>query len=382
MSNEAAGDRRAAREFPVLLRTFAATVTVLLFATGCGDLFGGGGGGGHHGNETTTTTLPATTTTTRIITTTTIPFGITSSTIASVSTTTTVEPPPTTLPGPHDTCPAGNHPTCKATFRLKNIVTLGGLQFDVRYGTVDGCFKGIGADVQCSAAPGIDALATFNDDDAHKTLSAGLASIAGFTGPTNVVVCDFIGATPPSAANFKITVVDAVDPNVDPATAVLGVSFNCNGGPTTTTVTTPSTTSTTATTLPVEGTEFDVTVRLKDDVTLGGLQIVVDYTQAPGEFRGSGAVTGEGGTLECTGLLPPGALAQFNDDDAGHLTMGFVSVTGFGGPANLARCIFDRDALGTVSRDDFTITVQDATTPDVTPVNPPPNVAVSSIVAR
>jgi hypothetical protein len=369
----------------VLLRLFVSLISTLLLATGCGVLGSGGGGGGDGGggNETTTT-VPATTTTRPAPgTTTTIPFGTTSSTAASGTTTsTTAEPPPTTLPGPHDTCPAGSHPTCKATFRLKNIVTLGGLQFDVHYPTVDGCFKGIGADVQCNTAPGINALATFNDDDAHKTLSVGLASLAGVTGPTNVVVCDFIGATAPSPTKFRIDVVDAVDPDVDPAVAVMGVTFNCNGGPTTTTVTTPSTTSTTATTLPVEGTEFDVTVRLKDNVTLGGLQIVVDYTQAPGEFRGSGAVQGEGGTLACTALVPSGALAQFNDDDAGHLTMGFVSIGGFDGPTNLVRCIFDRDSLGTVAREDFTITVQDATTPDVTPVNPPPDVAVSSVVAR
>jgi hypothetical protein len=369
----------------VLLRILAALVSTLFFAAGCGFFDSGGGGGGGDGGgkaSTTTTTVAAHTTTTRPVTTTTIPLGTTTSTEQPAGTTTTVEPPPTTVPGPHDTCPAGNHPTCKATFRLKNIVTLGGLQFDVRYNTVDGCFKGIGPDVQCHAAQAIDALATFNDDDAHKKLSVGLASVAGIIGPTNVVVCDFIGATVPSATKFRIDVVDAVDPNVDPAVAVLGVTFDCSGGPTTTTVATPSTTSTTATTLPVEGTEFDVTVRLEDEVTLGGLQFVVDYTQVPGDFRGSGAVAGEGGTLECTSLLPGGALTQFNDDDAGHLTMGFVSVDGFDGPANLARCIFDRDTVGTVARGDFTITVQDATTPDVTPVNPPPQVAVSSVVAR
>jgi len=257
----------------------------------------------------------------------------------------------------------------------------------VGYSAISGCFKGIADAVKCAPAPGISALASFHDDDPSKTLSVGLISLAGMAGPIDVAVCDFVGASVPSSAKFDVDVVDAVEPDLSPAAVVLGLTFNCDGtAATTTTATQPAptttSTSTTSTTLAVAATEFDVTFRLADAATLGALQVVVDYARAPGAFRGSGALTNEGGTLECTSLLGDGALAQLNDDDAGTLTMGFISLAGFTGPVDLARCTFERDGEGLLGRDAFGLSVGDASSPVGEPVEPTPQVEAARIVAR
>jgi hypothetical protein len=175
-----------------------------------------------------------------------------------------------------------------------------------------------------------------------------------------------------------------VEPDLSPAAAVLGVTLACDGAPAATSTTLPAatTTSTTSTTLAVAAAAFDVTFRLADAATLGALQVVVDYSGAPGGFRGSGALVGEGGTLDCASLLGNGALAQLNDDDAGSLTMGFISLAGFSGPVDLARCTFDRDVEGLLVRDAFTVRVDDATSPQAVPVEPAPRVEVGRIVAQ
>jgi hypothetical protein len=176
-------------------------------AAACGG--SGGSGGDERAAATTTTTLTPPTTT--AAPTTTAPF-LTTTTMADATTTSQPAAPTTTVPtGPRDTCPANANATCKATFRLKSLATLGGLQFDVDYGAVSGCFKGIADGVRCVPAPQISALASFHDDDPSKRLSVGLVSLAGIPGPVDVAVCDFVG-TSVSATHFDFEVVGPWSP--------------------------------------------------------------------------------------------------------------------------------------------------------------------------
>ena len=73
---------------------------------------------------------------------------------------------------------------------------------------------------------------------------------------------------------------------------------------------------------------------------------------------------------------------QFNDDDEGTLTAGFISLDGFTGPTDLATCVFDRFGFGSVLRSDFTVEVDSATDPEVEPIDPLPSVVISRIIPR
>jgi hypothetical protein len=138
---------------------------------------------------------------------------------------------------------------------------------------------------------------------------------------------------------------------------------------TTTNSTTTTVTSTTSTTL--GGFPCTIVFRLDDDVTLGSLQYETDYSDAPGEFLGTG------GNVECASLIQ-GALAAFNDvEDQQSLDSGIISLTGFTGPVNVAECTFT--ANSTPEEADFAITVIEASDPDLNTVEPLPDVSIQSI---
>ena len=173
---------------------------------------------------TTTTSLPGTTTT-----------------LAS-STTTTASSTTTTVAG-------GTGRSCVIGFDLMDPVSLGALQFDVDYSGAGGDFDGSGTSVACST-PLTSASASFNDDEATRTVSAGYLSLSGFTGPTPVADCLFtpVGADP-LPTDFPVTVIDASAPDltpINPPPLVEATSVFCSNGTTTTT-------STTTTTVPVCG---------------------------------------------------------------------------------------------------------------------------------
>jgi hypothetical protein len=359
-----------------LVNAASLLLTLSLAACGGGGGGGDGDGGGNGGGETTTTLRNTTTTSV---------FRPTTTTVGGPGTTLDT----TTTLGAPGSCPANNRVRCTATFRVTNNVTLGGLQFVVDYEDVNGCFQGQADNVECSSASGVDAIATFNDEDSEQRLSAAFASVSGIDAPADVAVCDFIAAgSPPSPNDFAVDVIESVTPDLTPRVANVDVIIDCDGGgggTTTTTTggggTTTTNGPTTTSTVEERDTEFDVVLRLADAATVGSLQLTIDYTQAPGDFRGSGASEDEGGSLECTSLVS-GALVSFNDDDEGTLTAGFVSLEGFTGPTDLATCVFDRFGFGTVLRNQFTVSIDSVTDPDVNPIDPPPDVIISRIVPR
>jgi hypothetical protein len=116
-------------------------------------------------------------------------------------------------------------------------------------------------------------------------------------------------------------------------------------------------------------------------VTLGSLQFDTDYSNAPGEMAGSL------GQVQCASLLGGAAIAAFNDCDAPAcpefaqkpevVDSGFIAIAGFTGPINISQCTFAANITPVES--DFTITVTEASDPDLNPIVPLPDVNIVSI---
>jgi hypothetical protein len=126
---------------------------------------------------------------------------------------------------------------------------------------------------------------------------------------------------------------------------------------------------------------FAIEFVLDDAVTLGALQFIVDYASAPGDFLGTGADLGSGGTLQCSSPLV-GTFASFNDCDLPggcpplaerQLSAGFISLGGFSGPASLATCAYAGPG-GAPASGDLLIEVTDAASPALVPILPLPSV--------
>lgn len=114
-----------------------------------------------------------------------------------------------------------------------------------------------------------------------------------------------------------------------------------------------------------------VRFRLADDVTAGSLQWTTDYNDAPGAF------TGEGEDVECISLFED-SIALFEDDDSGKsLDSGLISLGGIVGPVEVSACTFLADAAP--SPEQFSITVLEASTPDLRSILPLPEVTVGGI---
>ena len=160
-----------------------------------------------------------------------------------------------------------------------------------------------------------------------------------------------------------------------PTTSSLPAGASTTSTQSTTTSSVPIETSTTTfttttTTLPALPNKCDVTLALTDAVTIGALQLDVDYSQADGGFAGTGAA------VQCESLAGDG-LGAFHDDDFGErLTAGLASVAGIAGPVSLARCTFDAGPVDPVAQD-FTIAVTEAKDPDSNPVTA--NVSIADI---
>ncbi len=168
---------------------------------------------------------------------------------------------------------------------------------------------------------------------------------------------------------------DCEDPNCENFPGCQGTTTTSTSSTSTTISTTTSTTSTTSTstTSTTLTDEFNCTLtfRLADDVTLGSLQYDTDYSNAPGEMLG------QGGNVECASLVE-GSLSAFNDVDAEeNLVSGIISLDGFTGPVNVAECTFRANLVPTA--DDFTITVTEASDPDLNEIVPLPDVVISNI---
>lgn len=104
---------------------------------------------------------------------------------------------------------------------------------------------------------------------------------------------------------------------------------------------------------------------LADPVTLGALQVEIVY-------KGNGRLVGDRDAVACETLIE-GALSSYNHVvDQKTLKAAYVAVKGFTGPARFARCKYE----GSASPADFTVTVKDASTPDLTEVTPAPAIKV------
>jgi hypothetical protein len=108
-----------------------------------------------------------------------------------------------------------------------------------------------------------------------------------------------------------------------------------------------------------------VAFELKEDKTVGALQIDVEY-------KGAGRFVGDADGVACETLVE-GALSSYNHITGDKmLQAAFVAVKGFTGPLKFSQCKFD----GTPKADDFKITVKDASSPDLTELTPAPAIAV------
>jgi len=265
---------------------------------------------------------------------------------------------------------------------VTNVETLGALQYDTSYAGVGGGFDGTAGAVDCTRLAGD--FAAFNDIEASTTLSSAFISAAGFTGPIDVASCNFTTSNGGLAAgDFTITITDQSKPDFTPANATVEITnVVCTGGGTTTTTTGPtSTTSTTTgtnttTTTGGPGTLYNVAFDLTDAVTAGALQFEVNYSAAGGQFTGTGAA------VACTSPLSAGgAFVSFNDVEAStQLNFAAVAIAGFTGPTTVANCEFDAPAAPGTG--DFTITVVDASAPDLSPIVPLPTVTVSAVTPK
>jgi hypothetical protein len=168
------------------------------------------------------------------------------------------------------------------------------------------------------------------------------------------------------------------------AVASFDASIECDGWPSTTTTTSSSTTST----LPCDGGPCEpgavlpLEFWLDDDVEMGSLQITVTFPAMAGEFDRNQTPS----SMNCTPDPAVNGLYATNQDIAteGVTTLdarlAWVFVPSLSGPHRLLTCDF---VVGDESpaRDDFSITVIDASDPSGQLVEPAPGVSIRGFPA-
>jgi cysteine-rich repeat protein len=101
---------------------------------------------------------------------------------------------------------------------------------------------------------------------------------------------------------------------------------------------------------------------LHDTVTLGALQVSVEYPHPTSSFDGAGT------SVSCSNLTP--ALPNFLDDDAGTLMLAWVAFgAGFTGPRDLVTC--EMTTAAGIEDQDLLVTVTDASDPNADPITLP-----------
>jgi len=253
---------------------------------------------------------------------------------------------------------------CTATLRLDDPVTLGALQFHVDY-PGNTSFDGQGSSVQCTSLT--TALPNFQDDDAGRVTLAFVAFGTGVNGPADLVDCSMTNQGPITESDLTVTVTDASNMNSSPAPLPsVSLSLFCDGD-TTTTVSTSTTTTT------LSSTEVcTVRVQLDDPVTIGSLQVDLDYSKASGEFSDSGSA------VDCT-TKAPAALGTYFDDDTKTVGAALITLAGFTGPVSIYECLFLPVGALPVAGD-FSLKVTDAGDRNGDPIVPKPSVSIASIV--
>jgi hypothetical protein len=227
--------------------------------------------------------------------------------------------------------------------------------------------------VSCTnLAPALPSV-TDVDSGPQGVLQAAYIAPAGFSGPRDLLVCDFTTSNEPLLTDFAITVVDATAPSfgtISPLPTVVPSGIDCGGVFNTTTTSTTST-STTTSTISAGPTECTLEFSLSDAVTLGSLQWEVSYAGAPGEFGGSGS------SVQCQNKVTTAFGSMQDNEGQRKVTTALISLSGFTGPRLLTRCTFLADAIPSIG--DFVITVTDASDQSIQPIAPFPDVVLSSL---
>jgi hypothetical protein len=113
------------------------------------------------------------------------------------------------------------------------------------------------------------------------------------------------------------------------------------------------------------GATHTVAFELAGDAAVGALQIDIGYA-------GAGRFVGDADAVACETKVE-GALSSYNHIvEQKMLRAAYVAVKGFSGPTRFSECKFEGDAKPA----DFTVTVKDSSSPDLTPLEPPPSVKV------
>lgn len=105
---------------------------------------------------------------------------------------------------------------------------------------------------------------------------------------------------------------------------------------------------------------------LVEPTPVGALQFDVAYV-------GEGRFVGDADAVSCETKVGDGALSAYNHIvDQKQVRVALVSVKGFTGPVRVTQCQFQGEAKAS----DFTVTVKDSSSPDLTEITPPPSVKV------
>lgn len=108
-----------------------------------------------------------------------------------------------------------------------------------------------------------------------------------------------------------------------------------------------------------------ISMQLVDATAVGALQYDVVYV-------GEGRFVGDADAVECETKIE-GALSSYNHIVADkNLRSAFIAVNGFTGPVVVSECKFQGEAKA----EDFTVTVKDASSPDLQAIEPAPTVKV------
>lgn len=114
-----------------------------------------------------------------------------------------------------------------------------------------------------------------------------------------------------------------------------------------------------------EGAVSVVGFELVSPESVGALQFDVKYA-------GEGRFVGDADAVACEAKVPE-ALSSYNNIVADrNLRLAFVAVKGFSGPVRIGQCQYQ----GGAKPEDFTITVRDASSPELQPLDPPPTIKV------
>jgi len=146
---------------------------------------------------------------------------------------------------------------------------------------------------------------------------------------------------------------DCDDPKCEHAPECNTVTTTTVTSTTESTVTTTTEAATTTTTLPPEPISINFALSAPS-TPLATLQFTVNYTSAPGDFEGGGT------SVLCESAVDDALFAANNNEQSQKLTLGWVSLDGFGAPTALVSCQFMPDTPVPVPAN-FTVVIDEAT---------------------